>query len=29
MKGGDRVEFLIGKLRETKSNAGFFESMNT
>jgi transcription termination factor Rho len=25
----DAIEFLIGKLRETKSNAGFFESMNT
>ena len=25
----DAVEFLIGKLRETKSNANFFESMNT
>jgi transcription termination factor Rho len=25
----DAIEFLIGKLRETKSNAAFFESMNT
>ena len=25
----DAIEFLLGKLRETKSNAGFFESMNT
>ena len=25
----DAIEFLIGKLRETKSNAGFFDSMNT
>ncbi|MGA2043864.1 MAG: transcription termination factor Rho [Roseiarcus sp.] len=25
----DAIEFLIGKLRETKSNANFFESMNT
>src|SRR6201981_2630054 len=25
----DAIEFLLGKLRETKSNANFFESMNT
>jgi transcription termination factor Rho len=25
----DAIEFLIGKLRETKSNSNFFESMNT
>jgi transcription termination factor Rho len=25
----DAIEFLIGKLRETKTNANFFESMNT
>src|ERR1700726_2221918 len=25
----DAIEFLLGKLRETKSNASFFESMNT
>ena len=25
----DAIEFLLGKLRETKTNAGFFESMNT
>src|ERR1700723_806189 len=25
----DPIEFLLGKLRETKRNAGFFESMNT
>ena len=25
----DAIEFLLGKLRETKSNADFFESMNT
>jgi transcription termination factor Rho len=23
------IEFLLGKLRETKSNRGFFDSMNT
>jgi transcription termination factor Rho len=25
----DAIEFLLGKLRETKTNAAFFESMNT
>jgi transcription termination factor Rho len=25
----DAIEFLLGKLRETKTNAHFFESMNT
>jgi transcription termination factor Rho len=25
----DAIEFLLGKLRETKTNANFFESMNT
>jgi transcription termination factor Rho len=25
----DAMEFLVGKLKETKDNAGFFESMNT
>ncbi len=25
----DAIEFLLGKLRETKTNSGFFESMNT
>jgi transcription termination factor Rho len=25
----DAIEFLIGKLKQTKSNAEFFESMNT
>jgi len=25
----DAVEFLLDKLRQTKSNADFFESMNT
>jgi transcription termination factor Rho len=25
----DAIEFLLGKLRESKTNAGFFESMNT
>jgi transcription termination factor Rho len=25
----DAIEFLIDKLRQTKSNADFFESMNT
>jgi transcription termination factor Rho len=25
----DAIEFLIGKLKQTKSNADFFESMNT
>jgi transcription termination factor Rho len=24
----DAIEFLLGKLRETKTNANFFESMN-
>jgi transcription termination factor Rho len=24
----DAVEFMIGKLRETKNNAEFFDSMN-
>ena len=24
----DAVEFMIGKLRETKNNAAFFDSMN-
>jgi len=24
----DAIEFLIGKLRETKNNAEFFDSMN-
>ena len=25
----DAMEFLVGKLKETKDNAGFFDSMNT
>jgi transcription termination factor Rho len=25
----DAIEFLISKLKQTKSNAEFFESMNT
>ena len=25
----DAIEFLLGKLKETKNNAGFFDSMNT
>ena len=24
----DAIEFLLGKLKETKNNAGFFDSMN-
>ena len=25
----DGIEFLLGKLKQTKSNADFFDSMNT
>jgi len=25
----DAMEFLVGKLKETKSNADFFDAMNT
>jgi transcription termination factor Rho len=25
----DAIEFLLGKLKQTKSNSEFFESMNT
>jgi transcription termination factor Rho len=25
----DAMEFLLGKLKETKTNANFFDSMNT
>ena len=29
MGAQDAVEFLLGKLKETKTNAEFFDSMNT